>query len=175
MNMRRLLCIASLTIAFAALSPVAAQAATSSSALTGHEVAFRGVVAGVETDDGGFPLVTIQGRGIGFATHLGAFTYTNPHVVDLRTRHGCGSFTVYAGNGDTVTADGCGDATIVSGTPPNAILSIVESCHHHRGYRSLRRRHRQLHRRAHLQREHRKVRRFLPGNDLIVRRTVSDK
>ena len=127
MNMRRLLCLASLTLAVAALSPVVAQAATTSSALTGHEVAFRGVVAGVETDDGGFPLVTIQGRGIGFATHLGAFTYTNPHVVDLTTRHGCGSFTVTAANGDTVTADGCGDATIVSGTPPNAILSIAET------------------------------------------------
>ncbi len=71
--------------------------------------------------------MTIQGRGIGFATHLGFFTYQNPHVVDLRTRHGCGTYTVTAANGDTVTADACGDATIVSGTPPTAILSIVES------------------------------------------------
>jgi hypothetical protein len=127
MNVRRFLCLASLTLAVAVLSPVAAQGATTSAASTGHEVAFRGVVAGVETDDGAFPLVTIQGRGIGFATHLGAFSYTNPHVVDLRTRHGCGSFTITGVNGDMVTADGCGDATIVSGTPPNAILSIAEA------------------------------------------------
>ena len=127
MNVRRFLCLSGLALAVAVLSPVAAQGAATSSALTGHEVAFRGVVAGVETNDGAFPFVTIQGRGIGFATHLGAFTYTNPHVVDLTTRHGCGSFTVTAANGDIVTADGCGDATIVSGTPPNAILSIAET------------------------------------------------
>jgi hypothetical protein len=127
MKLRMLIVSSTLALAVAVLSPAAAQGATSSSAVAAHDVAFRGLVAGMETNDGAFPMVTIQGRGIGFATHLGPFTYQNPHVVDARTRHGCGTYTVSATNGDTLTADACGDATIVSGTPPNAILSIVET------------------------------------------------
>jgi hypothetical protein len=127
MNIRKLIFSSTLVLAVAALSPAAAQGATSSSAVAGHEVAFRGLVAGVETNDGAFPVVTIQGRGIGVATHLGGFTYVNPHIVNALKMHGCGTYTVTAANGDKITADGCGDATVVSGTPPNAILSIAET------------------------------------------------
>ena len=127
MNLRKLMVISSLVLGVAALSPTAAQGATTSSAAVGHEIPFKGFVAGTETNNGAFPIQDIQGKGVGVATHLGAFTYDNPHTVNLLTRHGCGTLAVRAVNGDTLTADACGDATTISGTPPNAILSIVET------------------------------------------------
>lgn len=119
--------LTSLVLAFAALGPATAQAVTRSPA-AGHQVPFLGFLRGVETDDGGFPFLVVQGTGTGIATHLGRFTYVNPHTVDLRTRSGCGfTWTFTAANGDTLTAGGCGQATVVSGTPPTAVLSIVET------------------------------------------------
>ena len=81
--------LTTLVLAFAALGPATAQAVTRSPA-AGHRVPFLGVLRGVETDDGGFPFLVVQGTGTGIATQLGRFTYVNPHTVDLRTRSGCG-------------------------------------------------------------------------------------
>jgi hypothetical protein len=118
--------LTTLVLAFAALGPATAQAVTRSPA--GDQVRFLGLLRGVETDDGGFPYLVVQGRGTGIATQLGRFTYVNPHTVDLRTRSGCGfTWTFSAADGDTLTAGGCGQATVVSGTPPTAVLSIVET------------------------------------------------
>jgi hypothetical protein len=112
-------------IAFVALTSLAGPLAADAAA--GAGVPFKGSVSGIETNSGGFPFIDIQGTGTGEATHLGRYTYDNPHTVNLLTRHGCGTWTFTAANGDTVTASGCGDATVVSGTPPTAILSIVET------------------------------------------------
>jgi hypothetical protein len=127
MKLRRTIIVSSLVLAFAALGPAAAQGITRSPAVAGHHVPFLGLLRGVETDDGGFPVVAIQGTGAGIATQLGRFTYDNPHTVNLLTRHGCGTWTFTAASGDTLSAEGCGDATVVSGTPPAAVLSIVET------------------------------------------------
>jgi hypothetical protein len=128
MKLRRTILLATLVLAFAALSPVAAQAVTRPPPVAGHQVPFIGILIGVETNDGGFPFLVIQGTGAGIATQLGRFTYVNPHTVDLRTRSACGfTWTFTAAEGDTLTASGCGQATVVSGTPPTQVLSIVET------------------------------------------------
>ena len=117
--------LAAVAIVVVALTSLAAPLAAG--AAPGHEVPFKGSLAGLETNDGQFPLVHIEGEGTGNATQLGLFTYDNPHDVNLLTRHGCGTWTFTAANGDTVTAVGCGDATVISGRPPFAVLSIVET------------------------------------------------
>jgi hypothetical protein len=128
MKLRRTILLATLVLAFAALNPVAVQGVAYAPAIAVHQVPFLGLMRGVETNDGGFPFLVIQGTGAGIATQLGRFTYVNPHTVDLRTRSGCGfAWTFTAANGDTLTASGCGQATVVSGTPPTAVLSIVET------------------------------------------------
>ncbi len=127
MKLRKMILVSSLVLAFAALTPVAAGGVPRSPAVAGHQVPFLGILKGVETDNGAFPVIDVQGTGTGLATKLGRFTYDNPHTVNLLTRHGCGSWTFTAANGDTLTASGCGDATVLSGTPPTALLSIVET------------------------------------------------
>lgn len=127
MKLRKLVLISSFVLAFAAFTPVAAQGVTRSPSVAGHQVPFLGIMRGVETDNGAFPVIDVKGTGTGLATKLGRFTYDNPHTVNLLTRHGCGFWTFTAANGDTLTASGCGDATVVSGTPPAALLSIVET------------------------------------------------
>jgi hypothetical protein len=116
--------LAAVAVTFVALTSLAAPMAAG--AVVGAEVPFKGSLAGVEINDGGFPVVSIQGEGTGNSTQLGRFTYDNPHTVNLLTRHGCGTWTFTAANGDTLTSAGCGDATVVSGTPPFAVLSIAE-------------------------------------------------
>ena len=130
MKLRRTLFLSTLVLAFAALSPVAAQGVTKSTAVAGHQVPFLGILKGVETttsfNPGPPPVVGIQGKGTGIATQLGRFTYDNPHTLNPVAMHACGTWTFTAVNG-TVTAAGCGDATVISGTPPTAVLSIVET------------------------------------------------
>ncbi len=130
MKLRRTLFLSTLMLAFAALSPATAQAVTRSTAAAGHQVPFLGVLRGSETtisfNPGPPPTVEIQGTGAGLATQLGRFTYDNPHTVNLEEMHGCGDWTFTAANG-AVTASGCGDARVVSGTQPTAVLSIVET------------------------------------------------
>ena len=130
MKLRRTILLSILVLAIAALSPLAAQAVTTSSPASGHQVPFLGILRGVETttsfNPGPPPIVDIQGTGTGIATQLGRFTYDNPHTVNLATMHGCGTWTFTAPIG-TVNADGCGDAAVFSGTQPTAVLSIVET------------------------------------------------
>ncbi len=128
MKLRRTILLATVVLAFAAVGPATAQGVTRSPAVARHQAPFLGFLRGVETNDGGFPFLAIQGKGSGIATQLGRFTYDNPHTVDLRTRSGCGfTWTFTASNSDTLTAGGCGQATVVSGTPPTQVLSIVET------------------------------------------------
>jgi hypothetical protein len=85
-------------------------------------VPFKGTFRGVETTTVNFPIATIQGEWTGVATHLGRFTVENPHVVNLLTADGTGTFEFAAANGDIVTADDVGHATF----PSPGVLLIVE-------------------------------------------------
>ena len=113
---------------FVALTSLAGPLAAG--AAPGHEVPFKGSLEGVETttsvDPGPPPMAHILGEWTGNASHLGRYTVENPHTVNLVTRNATGTFTFTAANGDTVTANESGHAEIVSGTPPAAVLSIVE-------------------------------------------------
>ena len=118
--------LGAVAVVFVALTGLAAPVAAG--AAEGANVPFKGRLAGVETTTGFTPpsTVSIVLEGTGNTTHLGRFTLVNPHDVDLSTMTGCGPEVLTAANGDSVTAEGCGVATVVSGSPPFATLSIVE-------------------------------------------------
>jgi hypothetical protein len=121
---RRRASLTAIGVALIALIGLAAPAITSTAAgaIPGHQVPFKGTFRGVEVVTVTFPIATIQGEWTGVATHLGRFTVENPHVVNLLTSHGTGSFEFTAANGDTLTADDVGDATF----PSPGMLLIVE-------------------------------------------------
>jgi hypothetical protein len=128
MKLRKILLLSSLVLAFAALGPATAQAVSASPAVAGHQVPFLGILRGVETTTAFHPpTVEIQGTGTGIATHLGRFTYDNPHTVNLARMDGCGTLTFTTSNGTVSATNVCGKATVVSGTVPTAVLSIVEA------------------------------------------------
>ncbi len=88
------------------------------------QVPFKGRLEGIVTVtpvDSQFIFVRIQGTGN--ATHLGLFTVDIPHLVNLQTSTGIGSFAFTAANGETLTADFTGQATP---TASPTVLSIVE-------------------------------------------------
>jgi len=111
--MRAVLIAAALLVTFA--GPVSA----------GEHVPFKGTLAGTATvtplDP---PLVAVRLEATGTATYLGRFTLVAPHVVNQATRVGIGTFLLTAANGDTITADFAGLATVVE--PPN-VISISET------------------------------------------------
>jgi hypothetical protein len=121
---RRRASLTAIGVALVALIGHAAPVATSATAgaAANHQVPLLGVFRGVETTTGAFPIITIQGDWTGVANQLGRFTVENPHVVDLRTSDGTGTFEFTAANGDTLTADDSGHATF----PRPNVLSIVE-------------------------------------------------
>jgi hypothetical protein len=118
--------LGAVALVFVALTGLAAPVAAGTA--EGATVPFNGRLAGVETTTGFTPpsTVSIVLVGKGNATHLGRFTLVNPHDVDISTMTACGPEVLTAANGDSVTADGCGTGTVVSGSPPFAALSIVE-------------------------------------------------
>ncbi|MCA1595068.1 MAG: hypothetical protein LC772_01370 [Chloroflexi bacterium] len=69
------------------------------------------------------PLVGVILNGTGNATHLGSFTFTAPHVVNLATRVASGSYEFAAANGDMVYADFVGHSTL---TDEPGVIRIVE-------------------------------------------------
>ena len=96
----------------------------SGSAAAAEQVTFSGSLEGFETQtllDP--PFLYTVGTGSGNATQLGKYTYTMPHVVNLSTRAGVGTFELVAANGDTLVGTLTGQAT-----PPdaNGVISIVE-------------------------------------------------
>jgi hypothetical protein len=120
--------LAAIAVSFAALTSLAAPMAAGAAA--GHDVPFNGSLGGVETTtsvDPGPPRVAhILGEWTGNASHLGRYTLENPHTVELASRNGIGTFAFTAANGDTVTGYVNGHADVLSGSPPAAVLSIVE-------------------------------------------------
>jgi hypothetical protein len=90
----------------------------------GDQVPFRGNLAGTVTVtplDPPFVAVLIQGTGN--ATQLGGFTVEIPHLVNQATRIAVGSYVFTAANGDTLTADFTGQATLLA----PGVLSVAET------------------------------------------------
>jgi hypothetical protein len=96
-------------------------------AAAGQQVPFHGNLQGtVERGpvEGAPPHVLVLVEAEGQATHLGDFTVSVPHQVDLATKTAHGTYTFTAANGDTLTADFEG-ASMPSPTTPGVLL-IVE-------------------------------------------------
>jgi hypothetical protein len=60
------------------------------------------------------PLASVLIEATGNASQLGRFTLEIPHLVNQATRTGTGTYVFTAANGDTLTADFTGLATLVS-------------------------------------------------------------
>lgn len=91
----------------------------------GGEVPFRGTLAGTASVTPLTPpMVSVRIEATGTATHIGRFTLQAPHVVNQATLTAVGTYLITAANGDTITADLAGTATMVE--PPN-VVSITET------------------------------------------------
>jgi hypothetical protein len=69
------------------------------------------------------PFAAVVLEGEGHATQLGAFTFEYAHVVNQATRIGAGTYVFTAANGDTLTADINGQATLVA----PGVLTVAET------------------------------------------------
>ena len=88
-------------------------------------VPFRGSLAGTATVTPlNPPIVAVRIEATGTATHLGRFTLEAPHTVNQATLTAVGTYLITAANGDTITANLAGTATMVN--PPN-VISITET------------------------------------------------
>jgi hypothetical protein len=84
-------------------------------AAANDQVPFKGSLAGTVTvtpiDP---PIASVLIVGAGNATQLGRFTVEVPHVVNQAIRVGSGEYVFTAANGDTLTADFTGQATLLA-------------------------------------------------------------
>ena len=81
----------------------------------GERVPFKGSFAGVVTitsDTSTTRCGDVDGTGI--ATHLGLFTVTIPHCLTKATKSTIGSYYFIAANGDTLSANFSGQASLTS-------------------------------------------------------------
>jgi hypothetical protein len=93
-------------------------------AAAGDQVPFKGSLSATATlTPLNPPVVSVLIEGTGNATHLGRFTVEIPHVVNQATRIGTGTYVFTAANGDTLTADFTGQATLVA----PGVLSVTET------------------------------------------------
>lgn len=87
-------------------------------------VVFRGRLSGTATvtqlDP---PMASVLVEASGNATQLGRYTLEFPHIVNQATRVGEGTYIFTAANGDTLTAEGTGLATLVA----PGVLTIQET------------------------------------------------
>ena len=94
--------VATLALVVALVGPVAAD----------DTVPFNGRLAGTVTETPlDPPMLSVLIEATGNATQLGSFRLEVPHLVNLATRVGEGSFNFTAANGDTLTAQFSGLAT----------------------------------------------------------------
>lgn len=106
--------VAMLALVLAVAGPVAA----------GDTVTFKGRLTGTVTETPlDPPMLSVLIEATGNATQLGTFSLEVPHIVNLDTRVGEGSFKFTAANGDTLTAQFSGLATL---TAPG-VVSIHET------------------------------------------------
>ena len=91
----------------------------------GDQVPFRGTLEGTATITPLTPpMVSVRIEATGSATYLGRFTLEAPHVVNQATLTAAGTYLITAANGDTITADLAGTATMVE---PPYVISITET------------------------------------------------
>jgi hypothetical protein len=91
----------------------------------GDQVPFKGTLAGTASITPLTPpMVAVRIEATGTATYLGRFTLEAPHVVNQATLTAVGTYLITAANGDTITADLAGTATMVD--PPN-VVAITET------------------------------------------------
>jgi hypothetical protein len=93
-------------------------------AAAGGQVPFKGSLEGTVTVtplDPPIAFVVIEATGS--ASHLGAFTLEFAHLVNQATRTAAGTYVITAANGDTVTADATGQATLVA----PGVLTVAET------------------------------------------------
>jgi hypothetical protein len=103
-----------LTLLVAVSAPVAAS----------DEVTFKGRLAGtVIVTPLEPPMASVLIDASGTASGLGSFSVQVPHLVNQATRIGAGSYIFTAANGDTLTAEFSGEATLVA----PGILSVHET------------------------------------------------
>ena len=94
-------------------------------ASAGEQLPFKGSFEGdVTVTPLAPPFVMVDVEATGNATQLGQFTLDDASIVDLATRAGIGTYAFTAANGDTLTADVTGQATLIPGT---AIVYIEET------------------------------------------------
>lgn len=102
-----------LALVFSLAGPVAA----------GEQVPFKGSLSGTVTvtplDP---PIASVHIDATGNASLLGRFTLDIPHVVNQAIRVGAGTYEFTAANGDTLTADFTGTATLLA----PGVLSTAE-------------------------------------------------
>ena len=97
------------------------------SVAAGAEIPFKGILQGTFITVAPIPnspLATLVATGTGNAAPLGQFTFSFPHLVDVATQIGSGTYTFTTANGDTVTADVNGQAAPTA-TP--GVLDAVET------------------------------------------------
>ena len=90
----------------------------------GDQLPFKGTLSATATVtplEPPFASVVIEGTGN--ATQLGHFALDFPHLVNQTTRIGSGTYTLTAANGDTLTADVTGQATLLS----PGVLAVAET------------------------------------------------
>ena len=92
---------------------------------TGQEVPFKGSLAGTFTISDTFPIATVSANLTGNATHLGRFTLSLPHEVNVAANpiSATGTFVFIAANGDQVSGTFTG--LVDSGVPP--VIHVTET------------------------------------------------
>jgi hypothetical protein len=91
----------------------------------GDQIPFKGTLAGTASITPLTPpMVAVRIEATGTATYLGRFALEAPHVVNQATLTAVGTYLITAANGDTITADLAGTATMVD--PPN-VVAITET------------------------------------------------
>jgi hypothetical protein len=85
---------------------------------------FKGSMQAVEAYTVDFPTLVVDASGSGKATHLGKFTVSYHDIVNLLALSGSDSLRFVAANGDSLFAEGSGQATPTA--TPN-VDSIVET------------------------------------------------
>lgn len=94
-------------------------------AAEGHgQLPFHGSLEGTDTDLVSFPFLSVHLSGTGNATYLGQYSAAFDFRVDLRTptSPALGKFTLTAANGDGISGDLVGRASIANG-----VATIVET------------------------------------------------
>jgi hypothetical protein len=105
-----------------AVSPCSSGVAASSAGR--DQVPFKGTLKAVEQDIVQGPTLSVDGRGAGYATHLGAYTMTYKVKVNLSDGSAAASMRMVAANGDEIRAEGPGQGSPTA--DPN-ISRIVEN------------------------------------------------